>query len=207
MNNYPRHIMKKGFSIVEILVVIAIISLVTSIVFTNLKLARSKAKNAARRVDFKTLQTALELYKQDNGRYPPTVRAGGHRRWYDSQNCPNKWIPGLVPKYISALPDEPDQNILCLADNPPVEEYPAGTAYRYKSDGVSYKIHDHCAPITPDMTVVTNPLYHCPNNGTGHENSWSVCGGPIPCANLYCTSVTDNEDDQRDTNCNMGSYP
>lgn len=60
---------KSGFTLIELLVVIAIISLLSSIVLASLNSARSKARDARRLSDIKTIQTALEMYYDKYGSY------------------------------------------------------------------------------------------------------------------------------------------
>lgn len=57
---------KKGFTLIELLVVIAIIGLLSTLAVVSLNNARSKARDARRTADLKTIQSALELYKGDN---------------------------------------------------------------------------------------------------------------------------------------------
>ncbi|MBU4347365.1 prepilin-type N-terminal cleavage/methylation domain-containing protein [Patescibacteria group bacterium] len=67
---------KKGFTLVELLVVIAIIGLLSTLAVVALNNARQKARDARRVSDVKQIQTALELYYNDEGGYPNTVVTG-----------------------------------------------------------------------------------------------------------------------------------
>ena len=67
----------RGFTLIEVLVVIAIISLLSSVVFVSLSQARVKARDSKRVQDLVQLRNALELYYSKNGRYPPRVSSGG----------------------------------------------------------------------------------------------------------------------------------
>ena len=60
----------RGFTLVELLVVLAIIGLLSSIVLTSLNAARVKARDATRKSQTSEFRTALELYYSRNGRYP-----------------------------------------------------------------------------------------------------------------------------------------
>ena len=62
---------KKGFTLIELLVVIAIIGLLSTLAVVALNSARAKARDAKRVGDVKQMQTALELYYNDNQSYPP----------------------------------------------------------------------------------------------------------------------------------------
>ncbi len=56
---------KQGFTLIELLVVIAIIGLLSTLAVVALSSARQKARDSKRLSDLKQLQTALELYYQD----------------------------------------------------------------------------------------------------------------------------------------------
>ncbi len=61
---------QKGFTLIELLVVIAIIGLLSTLAVVSLNNARTKARDAKRASDIKSIQTALELYYVDNDIYP-----------------------------------------------------------------------------------------------------------------------------------------
>ncbi len=60
----------KGFTLIELMVVISIIGLLSSIVLASLKDARDKANVTKFRAEVMQMVNALELYKNDNGKYP-----------------------------------------------------------------------------------------------------------------------------------------
>ncbi|HPT08485.1 MAG TPA: FISUMP domain-containing protein [bacterium] len=64
---------KPAFTLVELLVVIAIIGIISTLAVVSLTNARKSARDAKRMADVKQIQTALELYYQDNGEYPSTI--------------------------------------------------------------------------------------------------------------------------------------
>ncbi len=57
--------MKNAFTLIELLVVIAIISTLTAVLLPNFMESRQRARDIQRKADLKQLQTALELYKQN----------------------------------------------------------------------------------------------------------------------------------------------
>ncbi|MDD3285686.1 MAG: prepilin-type N-terminal cleavage/methylation domain-containing protein [Patescibacteria group bacterium] len=61
---------KKGFTLIELLVVIAIIGLLSTLSVLALNGARARARDAKRIADIKQIQTALEMYYNDNNVYP-----------------------------------------------------------------------------------------------------------------------------------------
>ena len=60
----------QGFSLVEIMIVIAITGLLITIVVFNVQPAGQKSRDAQRQADLRQVQTALEQYKNRHGRYP-----------------------------------------------------------------------------------------------------------------------------------------
>ena len=59
-----------AFTLIELLVVIAIIGILATISVIALNNARARARDARRVADVKQVQTALELFYNDKGRYP-----------------------------------------------------------------------------------------------------------------------------------------
>jgi len=67
--------MKKGFTLVELLVVIAIIALLSTLSVVALNSARAKARDARRLSDIKQIRTALDMYLDSNMKYPDPLNA------------------------------------------------------------------------------------------------------------------------------------
>jgi prepilin-type N-terminal cleavage/methylation domain-containing protein len=61
---------RRAFTLVELLVVISIIGLISSIAVVSLGSARKRARNAKRNADVKQLVTAFNLGLDANGAYP-----------------------------------------------------------------------------------------------------------------------------------------
>ncbi len=61
---------KKAFTLIELLVVIAIIGILATLAVVALQQARSNARDAKRMADMKQIHTALELFYNENNRYP-----------------------------------------------------------------------------------------------------------------------------------------
>ncbi len=61
---------KKGFTFIELLVVISIIGVLSTVVLASLNSARAKARDAKREKDAYELRTALSMYFTDHGNFP-----------------------------------------------------------------------------------------------------------------------------------------
>lgn len=94
-----------GFTLIELLVVIAIIGLLASVVLASLNSARAKARDARRVADIKQVQLALELYYDDNGRYPLPSGSTGCAGGSSSAVC--RLSTALSPNYIPTVPNDP----------------------------------------------------------------------------------------------------
>lgn len=77
-----------GFTLVELMVVVAIIGLLAAVVTVNVMGQAGEAKKERVKADMKNIGTALDLYKLACGRYPDAIeglweRPGGNegRKW------------------------------------------------------------------------------------------------------------------------------
>ncbi len=122
---------KKGFTLVELLVVIAIIGLLATVAFLSLNRARSKARDAKRISDIRQVQSALELYYNDQltPHYPVAASSAGVTL--------SSAVLGSI--YLADVPDAPSP-----ADNPTGStDCTAGNTYRYASlDGTAVPCTD-----------------------------------------------------------------
>lgn len=66
---------KKGFTLLELLVVLAILAILIAIAIPVYKGQKEKAAITAHNANVRVLETAVESYKQDHGEYPENVDA------------------------------------------------------------------------------------------------------------------------------------
>ncbi len=109
--------LKKAFTLIELLVVIAIIAVLATLAVVALQNSRASARDAKRLADVKQMQTALELYFNDNNSYPTSVTS-------------TIATSGVV--YLTTLPVAPT----------PIDGSCTTTtnAYTYSSNGSTYSI-------------------------------------------------------------------
>lgn len=94
---------QRGFTLLEIMVVVAIIAILSTVVVVNLVGKVDDAKVARAQGDIQSLTSALQLYKLDNGQYPSTQQGLEALMQRPSGNPP---APNWKP-YVSKLPADP----------------------------------------------------------------------------------------------------
>ena len=93
----------RGFTLIELLVVVAIIGILATVVLASLSSARSRARDAKRLADFRTIKTALTSYKIDTGAFPCT-EGGSEFYVEDDSTC---LTTALVQDYLPVVPLDP----------------------------------------------------------------------------------------------------
>ena len=63
----------RGFTLIELLVSISIIAILTALLTANFIGARQRGRDGQRKSNMYQIQSALELYRADNGNYPLTA--------------------------------------------------------------------------------------------------------------------------------------
>lgn len=144
----------KGFTLIELLVVVAIIGILATIVLVSLGTVRVKARDTRRSADLRQVALALEMYMDDNSRYPGTANTDS---W-------NTQLPALVPTYLAALPVDPIND----------------TTHKYKYYMDSDKLNYILAAVSlekTDSSLLNNDLNDC----ASISNTACSCTDPIYC--------------------------
>lgn len=101
--NSQRYQLTKGFTIMELLVVLAIIAILTAIILVPLSDSRVKGRDTARKTQLQEVLKAMELYYSDNGFYPDDGTTS------DTVSNLSVVESALVASgYLTRLPDDPN---------------------------------------------------------------------------------------------------
>ena len=154
--------MKKGFTLIEVMISASILALLTAIVFANINQGRVKAAQVKADVEMKQVHTASELYKSTYNRYP--VSNGP----ISSSGLEEK----LVPEFISKLPVIPE---LVAKQGSGSQRDGEDIDYNTISDGeVAFdgNFYHRCGPgNTPDSFVMWYPKTYYNEQGNVSVNN------------------------------------
>lgn len=146
-----------GFTLIELLVVMVILGILGSFVFANVFNGLPKARDAQRKSDLKQLQTALQLYYQDNNTYPdPTTTP--HKCNSNNDACwPN--LLGENNPYIKTMPKDPLNNHLYYycRDTSDNSKYTLVANLENTQDNEKTDNTNNCSPSGLNWYVKTNP--------------------------------------------------
>jgi general secretion pathway protein G len=125
---------RKGFTLIEILIVVVILGILAAIMVPQFSSARGDARHAKREQDLKTMEKVLEMYANDFGQYPYRWGWGGESPSWGAMALEGdtSYVPLVTPTYIAALPRDP-------ALTGPT----SGRGYIYLSNGQDYKFMAH----------------------------------------------------------------
>lgn len=142
---YNRH----GFTLIEMLVVIAMIGILMAIAVPNYLRAKDKAKEAETKANLHVIQVAVERYATDHmGQYPAYLIGGDERGWRECSAVKNRPPDQRPPKdplihlgYLTDYPKNPfvDDGLTDIIDytgNPHNLQYGSGDV-RFGYDGTT----------------------------------------------------------------------
>lgn len=139
---------QRGFTLIEMLVVLAIIGIIFTIVITSLGRARIKSRDRKRVADMQHILVALELYKEKNGAYPGLCSPNSVPISAE-KIAPGSAVALELQPYMGTVPTDP------LYDDDPANYYYAYDPMHYRNDGVNWatvvairRFEDQ--PVTPD---------------------------------------------------------
>lgn len=106
---------------------VSIISIISAIIFVNIRSSQSRARDTRRVADLEALNNAIQMYYRENGHFPSLPENCGvyseDYGWYSaisSKDAPNwvshnarpkcvtsDFIAGLSPNFLASLPSDP----------------------------------------------------------------------------------------------------
>lgn len=95
---------RKGFTVVELLVVVIVIGILASITIVAYNGAQDRAEYARAKTDMKHINDALIIYKSQNGTYPSTGGAWTYQYNIGSATPNSTFLAALVPTYLDKMP-------------------------------------------------------------------------------------------------------
>lgn len=149
--------MKKGFTLVELLVVVAIVGTLSTIIVNTVDRAREKGRYSRAVLEFRSIANALELYYLEYGNYPAETAVGEHPDGpqggvgkYLAQENHDYWPKGpwSISRYDWENWNDPD--------TPGAKIYQISLRF---CDGGTCNFPD--LPWASDFTGIRNALYYC----------------------------------------------
>lgn len=197
--------LRAGFTLIEILMVLAIVAIFASFTYLNFGGASASGRDAQRQADLRALQNAVEQYRAVNGQYPlgcnTTGSANGNFgntsdvEWsgqlgssFECSGGTGQYVVGLAPEFIPVLPIDPQ----------PVSG-DQGYVYIVNDDRTVYKI---MALNTVESDVVTdeNEFARCPVSGASFINAEDELRAGNWCA-VYPAHSSNNSNANRPAVC------
>lgn len=167
----------KGFTLIELLIVIVIIGILSAGAFALFTGSQAKARDAIRKSDIKTVETAIQLFMNDNSDVAPTANElkslNGGAAACTTTTPPAQCATGMLGKYLQKAVAQPK----------------AGEVYCYYGNGSKYALLGFLEEGRPsDLTVAA-----LPDRYVVAGNYSVAAAGLIPGAGAFataCPSIT-----------------
>ena len=139
----------RGFSLVELLIVIAIIGILVATITVSFSDSRATARDAQRQSDLREIQIAIENYKRTNGQYPSNLQS-------------------LAPQFILEVPNDPADSSLAYSYQVNSE----GSVFKLMARDTVESII-----VTPDHPMSACDASRCDCSNSIFQTSFGVWGG------------------------------
>ncbi len=165
-----RFSLSEGFTLVELLVVISIIGVLSTLLLLQLNVARAKARDAKRVADINQVRSALELYFDDNGNYPATAD-----------------LTLSLQNYLTKLPKDPGRNGCPVAYDGATTVAAGCYGYAWDPNIAPTKFHLWAELEQKATSALGNDLDA--NSTNGGANPLNFAGGhPVDGTNEVCVN-------------------
>lgn len=164
---------RSGFTLIEILVTLTIITVLTSIGAVSINNTLDRGRDSKRKQDLATIKQAATLYFEENGHYPPNPATNTNTAF--ASDAGDNWIPDLVPTYIKQLPKDPKQTSstgqVAAATTTKITLRPSGNGdiNHWRPEGCSVNYQCVNEEVTNNATYVSS----------WYDSSFETSGGDI----------------------------
>ena len=147
MIKYRNSLLQQGFTLIEVMVVVVILGILAALIVPKIMSRPEQARLVKVKQDILAIQSALDLYKLDNGFYPSTEQG----------------LEALVKRPSSAPIPSNWKSDGYLQDVP---QDPWGEAYQYSNNNERLKIYS----FGPQGRDGNSQIGNWNANGNGNEN-------------------------------------
>lgn len=191
----------RGFTLVELLVVITIIGILAAIALPNISKAKVKAKETEVKASLHSVQTSVERYFVDRQQYPPYIAGGTAAGWQLFFNRLNTSDPQhaqvtdplIINGYLDAYPKNPfvSEGATVVVAAGGVETDPGSGDPRFGQNGLTMGNLMDDTRFYNDLTTPGeyNKMYSWTRRGAAADNR----DIPYPAGGLEITATTGDQ--------------
>ena len=100
--------LKKGFTVIELLVVIVVIGILTSITIVTYSSIQQRSRDSRRDSDTTQIKIAIEKFHSDKSMYPASCG--------DNTSCPISSLAVELSSYLKTVPHDPINTVNSIGD-------------------------------------------------------------------------------------------